>query len=426
MKRLLADQKGQQLVLVALLLPLLVAFVGLVLDVGVVFVQQRRVQTAADAAASAAGAILYPQGRSAAISTARYYATQNGFTDNGTSVRVLVHQPPASGAYAGNSHYIQVAVEQQVAPVFAAIVWNGTFTVQATATAGYTLRALGADLMALKDTTCNGYNSVTMNGNTGRISLTAGVVQVNSPCANALDIGNGDIYAAAGGAIGGGGTENAAINITGPSYSRGPNGVLSPAPTLNAPPIPDPLASLPVPNTAGCVTRTGPVGGRYLPGIYASNFNPNLSYPFDGSSGACNGVFYFRGSLSTNKDTIQIINGMFYFEAGGLTLGGNAEIEGTAPTTGPYAGILVFMARNNYSSFYLHGTPQANCSSDAANTKGIIYLPKGNLELQGTSDACFAGALIAWTINQNGNATTTLVTYPGTLPGAQVTDSLVE
>ena len=412
-KNRIASEAGQQLVQLALLLPVLFACLGLVIDVGNVFVHQRRAQNAADAAASAAGMVLYARGVSIASTTAFYYAAQHGYNNDGTTNIVTVSSPPTSGAYAGNARYIQVQVQDNVAPIFAGMVWSGTFTVRAGAAAGYTVRALGADILVLKDIPSPCGVTMTMNGNTGKVISVGGTVQINSPCNGALSIGNGDIDAGA-------------INISGPGYSHGPNGILSPAPTLNAPPVPDPLAGLATPSTTGCVTRTGPVGGRYLPGVYASSFSPNFSYPFDGSGGECNGVFYFRGSLSTNNDTIQITNGMFYFEAGGLTLGGNAEMRGTAPTVGPYAGMLVFMARNNYNSFYLHGTPQANCSSDAAYTKGIIYLPKGNLNLQGTSDACFAGSLIAWTISQNGNATTTLQAYSGTTPGTTITDSQVE
>ncbi len=412
MKKQMLSQEGQQIVQLAVLLPVLIACLGLVIDAGNVFVHQRRAQNAADAAASASGMVLYQRGVSIASATALYYAAQHGYNNDGTTNIVTVSSPPTSGTYAGNTRYIQVQVQDNVAPIFVSVVWSGTFTVRARAAAGYTVRALGADILVLKDTACDKATLTLDIDGIPTISVN-GTVQINSPCDGALNAGNGDIIAEA-------------INIVGSTYSVGPNGVLSPAPTLNAAPVPDPLAGLPTPNTTGCVTRTGPVGGRYLPGIYSSSFSANFSYPFDGSGGECNGVFYFRGSLGTNTDKIKITNGMFYFESGGLSLGGNGELEGTAPTTGLYAGVLVFMARNNYSSFDLRGTPQANCSSAAAYTKGIVYLPKGNLNLRGTADACFAGSLITWTLSQNGNATTTLQAYAGTAPGSTVTDSQVE
>jgi hypothetical protein len=423
--KVLRSEHGQQFILIALLLPFLIAFLGLVVDVGNVFVHQRRVQNAADAAAAAAGMVLYPQGRTVALSTAAYYATRNGYTDNGGTVRVWASNPPSSGAYANNVRYVQVEVQEEVDPIFAGVVWDGKFTLHARATAGYTLKALGADLWALKDTpTCDGYTSMTMNGNPGLIRAVNGIVQVNSPCNNAVSVGNGDI-------------EARVINISGPGYSHKPNSIFTPAATLNAPPIPDPLASLPAPSTAlPChhytKTELDLVTDKYRPGIYPSDFTPDFNHlpqpvEFDGSGGECDGVFYFRGSLSIpNNSRVKIEKGMFYMASGGLTLGGNATLNGSAPTDGPYAGLLVFMARNNDSEFYLHGTPVANCTAAGASVSGILYLPAGTLRVQGTSDDCFSGALIAWRIYQNGNATTTLVAYPGQIPPTTVTDAQVE
>ncbi|MBM4460077.1 MAG: hypothetical protein FJ011_20335 [Chloroflexi bacterium] len=413
-KQRLTSEKGQQLLQFALLLPLLLGFLGLVMDAGNVYVHHRRVQAAADASVAAAGMVLYQSGVTPAMNTAFYYATEYGYNNNGITNTVTVSSPPAAGAFAGDSRYIQVQIQEQVQPIFASIVWPGSFQVSARGTAGYTLHALGADIYVLKDSgaaPCNA--TLTMNGNTGRVTATNGTVQVNSPCATAVAVGNGDIYAGQ-------------INIVG-GYSKGPNGVLSPTPRTGAPPIPDPLASLPAPTGAGCPARSGPVSGKYLPGVYPSGFSPDFDYPFDGSSGVCDGVFYFNSGLNATGNKHIVINqGMFYFAAGGLTLGGNADMQGSAPTSGPYAGMLVFMARNNSSTFYLHGTPQAGCTFALASLKGIVYLPKGHLKVQGTSDMCVASPLITWTYEGNGNATTTIVVYEGTKPGTTVTNAQVE
>ena len=411
----LRSEHGQQFVLVALLLPFLIAFLGLVVDVGNVFVHQRRVQNAADAAAAAAGMVLYPQGRTAALNTATYYATRNGYTDNGGIVRVWASNPPSSGAYANNVRYVQVEVQEEVTPIFAAVVWNGTFTVRGRATAGYTLMALGADLYALKDTpTCDGYTSMTMNGNPGLIRAINGMVQVNSPCNNAVSVGNGDI-------------EARVINIVGAAYSHKPNSIFTPPANLGASPIPDPLANLPAP-AANCLPRTGSEDpNKYLPGTYASDFSPNWTKTFDGSGGQCDGVFYFQGGLNPGNATVKVTQGMFYLASGGMTLGGNGAFNGTAPASGPYAGVQLFMARGNTHTVWMHGNVAVtSCTAAAAAVKGILYLPTGTLDVTGTSDDCFSGALIAWRIYQNGNASTTLVAYPGQIPPTTVTDVQVE
>lgn len=420
MKHCFAREEGQQLIKLALLMPVLLAFLGLAIDVGNVYVHRRMVQNAADAAAAAAGMVLYQRGASVATATAYYYANLHGYDNDGTTNVVQVSVPPTSGTYAGNSHYIQVRIQESVTPIFVAMIWRGTFQVSAASTAGYTVRSLGADVIVLKDSSAPPCNpTTTMNGNQGVLQAVNGTVHINSPCPAALSNGNGDIYAGV-------------INIVG-GYSSGPNGVLSPTPVTGASPIPDPLRNLPTPDSphdeVNCPTRTGPVGGKYLPGVYSASFKPDFDYIFDGSSGQCNSVFIFNGDLNATGGykTIRINNGMFYFASGGITLGGNGSLEGTAPTSGPYAGVLIFGARDNYSTFELHGTPQAtSCSSTTANARGIVYLPKGTMTLLGTSDACFAGAFIVWTLDMTGNATTTIQTYSGTKPGDTVTDAMVE
>ena len=69
MKKPIMSQEGQQIIQVAIVLPVLIACLGLVIDVGNVFVHQRRAQNAADAAASAAGMVL--QGRGVAVAENR-------------------------------------------------------------------------------------------------------------------------------------------------------------------------------------------------------------------------------------------------------------------------------------------------------------------------------------------------------------------
>jgi len=147
--RFMCGERGQRLVLIVSLLPFMIAFLALVTDVGNVFLHQRMVQNAADAAASAAGLVLYTQGRTVAISTATYYATQNGYADNGDTVLVMVDQPPTSGAYAGNSKYIQVVVQERITPIFASVIWNGSFTIRGRAIACYPSQAVGIGLNGL-------------------------------------------------------------------------------------------------------------------------------------------------------------------------------------------------------------------------------------------------------------------------------------
>src|SRR2546428_12993197 len=87
------DERGQTLVVVALMLTALFGFVGLVMDIAWFEVNLIRVQRAADAAALA-GVVYLPTNVSGASTAAINEATKNGYT-NGTNGVVVTAAPDA-------------------------------------------------------------------------------------------------------------------------------------------------------------------------------------------------------------------------------------------------------------------------------------------------------------------------------------------
>ena len=83
MKNWIKEERGQQVVLVALLMPLLLCAVGLVIDLGMVYARRQQAQNAADAAVLAGAAALCTNGTDgqlAATNSANDYVVLNGFT----------------------------------------------------------------------------------------------------------------------------------------------------------------------------------------------------------------------------------------------------------------------------------------------------------------------------------------------------------
>lgn len=127
-----AGEKGQALVLVALLMVVLLGATSLSVDVGNLALARARMQKAADAAAlSGAGSLA--TSATAAISTARTYATSNGFPNNAavttsgaTDAGVTVTTP-----YGGNSSDIAVTISRNVDTYFAGLLGFRSFTVSA-------------------------------------------------------------------------------------------------------------------------------------------------------------------------------------------------------------------------------------------------------------------------------------------------------
>src|ERR1700716_3443425 len=103
-----ADDRGQAIILVALLLTSLFGFVGLVVDVGWFQLNLVRVQRAADAAALA-GSVYLPGNVPGAKAAAAGAATQNGYTQiagNG-----IIVDPQQDGA---NTQLLNVTISSPV------------------------------------------------------------------------------------------------------------------------------------------------------------------------------------------------------------------------------------------------------------------------------------------------------------------------
>lgn len=116
-------ERGQTLVVVAVMIVLLVAFLGLVIDGGNVYAQRRQMQNAADAAALAgARALALGKGDSAAKVAAEQFAWANGAAE-------CVPKPEA--------YTMTVAVSKTVRTYFASVVGIREMPVSAVASAAF-------------------------------------------------------------------------------------------------------------------------------------------------------------------------------------------------------------------------------------------------------------------------------------------------
>src|SRR5262249_8966030 len=124
-------------------------------------------------------------------------------------------------------------------------------------------------------------------------------------------------------------------------------------------PVPDPFASLTGPSTAGMTnygafSLSGSSSQTINPGIYTSisvsnkgqlTMNPGV-YIIEG------GGFTVTSSASVTGAGVMIYNaGSNYPNSGGtfggISLNGGGSFSLSAPTSGPYAGIVIFQSREN-------------------------------------------------------------------------------
>src|SRR6516165_9184638 len=139
------SRRGTIVVLLAVCLMVILAFVAISVDGGLLLDQRRQVQSAADASAMAGACMLYSQfptnkgldsGNSAVVA-ALNQAAANGYYTNGNNgnSNIIVNIPPQSGLYAGQPSYIEVIITYQQPRYFSRIWGSDTIPVTARAVA---------------------------------------------------------------------------------------------------------------------------------------------------------------------------------------------------------------------------------------------------------------------------------------------------
>src|ERR671914_646174 len=118
--RLAREERGQTLVIAALIMTMLLGFAGIAVDLAWYGLNLMRMQRAADAAALA-GVVYLPGNPSGANSAALAEATKNGYT-SGAGVSVVPQQDPI------NRRMLDVTVQAPVQTYFARLL--GTPTIQ--------------------------------------------------------------------------------------------------------------------------------------------------------------------------------------------------------------------------------------------------------------------------------------------------------
>jgi hypothetical protein len=387
-------------------LAVILGVVALGMDGGRLMEERRHAQDAADAAALAAADDLFlnyrlNQGADAggtAQAAAVASAAANGYSNDGAASTITVNVPPLSGQFAGQAGYAEFVIQSNLAGSFSALFTDGPLPVRARAVA----RGLPADigLLLLQP---SGADALSLSGNASVQVIDAPVV-VNSASALALDVsGNASIRAkyvdVAGGAA-------PTASIEGPVHS-------------SAPPIADPLWSLPVPNPADYPLQSAQTlviqsdeGPAIVlsPGVYRGG----IQIVGDGAVVMSPGVYILDGGgLSVNQPgqagSGLTGNGVLIYNTGGdaagpITGSGNGTATLTPPADGPYQGITVFQDRT------LNQLIQVGGNGDLQIT-GLVYAPGATVELFGNGvllGATLGGGYIVNNMRVSGNGAVTV------------------
>ena len=121
--KILKDENGQTLILVAVSMPVLIGFLAFAIDMGSLYRAKRNLQITADAAATAAALdYLYRGSVPSATSAAQAAATANGVTNGSGGGVVTVNSPPVNGPNASTGGFFEVIVSAPSAVTFISVI----------------------------------------------------------------------------------------------------------------------------------------------------------------------------------------------------------------------------------------------------------------------------------------------------------------
>lgn len=383
-------QRGAIAVLTALLLPMLLGFMALALDVGYVLLNRNRMQVAADAAALvAAGARQHGQDINTAQALALHAAQANGFTQGLDQTVVTVAIPPGgTAAFAADTQYVRVTVSQ---PVNAFLAW--VFGITRTATAASAVGGpAGSSQPCLLSLASAASGALVVQGNSVVTANNCGIF-VNSSSNTAMQV-SGNVTVTAN-----------PIQVVG-NYTAIGNVTISPVAT-GAAASANPFTSLAVPPFAGCTftnyTRTGNGSLVLTPGTYCGGISITGNHAVQFSAGTY--VLYGGGMQFSGNIAPIVGSGVTFFNSGNgstypyraLNLAGNVSLNLSAPTSGLYSGLLFMQDPLNTLAANIVG-------NSGAVLAGNLYFPQSNLTLTGNSGTAIpTGSVVAQKVSVIGN-----------------------
>lgn len=382
----------------ALSMPILVGSAALAGDVMQTVWLKRAMQRQADSAALA-GAFAISQGKAASTSVNAELA-RNAFA--GIPEASVIENAPTAGAYIGNASAVRVVLTAQLNLPFTAFIMGRNQSVSAEATAA----------SVIQEQNCV---SALETGNTPGISINGSAnlqfgcsLFSNSPNINAVDPKNGKINTPSVSAVGG--LPMSTAYPTNVELHPHVAATIDPFASL---PTPSLSTSLPDPNTGASSNVTlnpGTYAGMTLKGTVT--LNPGVYY-IDGSALKINSQANVSGVgvtiVLTSKTAAT--NGSSVAD---MTINGGGTINLTAPTSGPFANVLIYQDRRANDS----GSAKINGDSKT-NLNGAIYMPARQLTVNGNSTINFTclkmvARRMQFTGNNTINNTCTSGAYRGT------------
>lgn len=358
-------ERGQMLVLFTLVLLVLIAVAGLLLDGGLAAAARRQAQNAADTSALAAAKASSlgddPVAAARAIGAVNGFATSTTDCNGNTVAGVAVYRPPATGAHAGQAGYVEIVAQKAMRTAFAGIVGQSCWMISARAVAVADQSAVAPCSFCSLNNSDNNHTLVLKNSATLRVDgeiyvdstnggTTPGVCTLKkwNVCGDGFDIfgEGGYISAKAISVVGGWEThdENIATADTlalkngapCPEHPNPPSQVEISNVCIHMPYLPDPLND---PAKPGNIVPAPMLGGRPVAGqngcpahaISSSGVqgSPSMLTIGSGTPTICPGTYY-GGLRITNSARVTMLPGIYIMAGGGFQVLNSSGVDGSA------------------------------------------------------------------------------------------------
>lgn len=364
-RRILANDRGNALLIAAASMPVLIGAGGLATDTIQWTLWNRQIQRQADSAALA-GAYAKAQGGNPTTSATAEINRHSFVT---LSASPVIENAPTKGAYAGDTDAVRVVLQTSNALPFSSFFLSSppVITVEATAAA---VTSGEYCVVSLESTTAVG---VTLQGGAS-VNMGCGII-TNSQAANAVvATGSSTVVATPVAAVGG---LQSSSNYVSPTTLQ-PYSIAQPDPFADLPePVP-PTPCNPKQTVEPKITQ------EFEPGCYAG-------MELKGTVTLKPGTYFIdAGSFTvTSKATVVgtgvtiILTATDPASIGQVTIDGGASVNLSAPTSGPFAGVLLYQDRDAADSD--PDLPNMISGNSGSTLEGAIYLPRQEVEFTGSS-----------------------------------------
>ena len=390
------DRRGALAVMLALMLPIMLGFVGLGVEVGFWYKSRRDLQSVADAAAIG-GAYEVKDGFTSTTitATATTEATRNGLdTASGETIAVN-YQYPTSGSYTGDDNAVEVLITRPITLMFSRVVaafyGGGTVgtSVTANARAVATLSTIGEACVLALDTSGTGIDV----GGSATITFDNCQSASNSTDADALAAtGSGtlttDCYYTAGGV-----SDTSQMTFDTDCTAK-----------TSAAALPDPYSTLAGPG--------GTCAAGYESG-YTHNVTTSVAIGHTAGSPDYVNPFVICGDLWIKKGTVTLNPGLYVIDGGDLKSNATGSFVGTgvtivlrnearinnfngsstvtlsapvpADSAGGWEGILFYQDRDTSSACTGNNCNTLNGNSSTT-FQGAVYFPNQEINFSGGNE----------------------------------------